>query len=148
MHPKKTWLLLLAASVTLIACGGGDTGLAPAKILLDVKVTGLASGYTLVLQNNESNDLTVPTNGRFAFPQYVEIGSTYSVTVKSQPPGHTCSVDGASTGTLAPSGALISIVCLTNGTLPPPQALARPSSQVAEKTVVSVKQTQCVERFG
>lgn len=126
MHPKQTWLLLAAASVTLMACGGGDTdanGLKPGRLLLDVKVSGLApglpSGYTLVLQNNASDDLTVSTNGRFAFPHDIEIGSTYSVTVKSQPPGHTCGVEGASTGTLAWEGALISIVCVTNDTLPP-----------------------------
>ncbi len=135
MHLKQTWSFLLAACAALTACGGGDTGdnglAAPGKILLDVKVSGLASGYTLVLQNNQSNDLTVPTNGRFAFPQDIVIGSTYSVTVKSQPYGHTCSVEGASTGTLTSSGALISIVCLTNGTLPPPFVLVRPPVQVA-----------------
>lgn len=123
MHPKQTWFLLLVASVTLMACGGGDAGndtLVPSKLLLDVKVSGLVSGYTLVLQNNESDDLTVQTSGRFAFPQPVVLGTTYSVTVKSQPPGHGCSVDGASTGTLVSNGALIPIVCFTNGTLPPP----------------------------
>lgn len=123
MHLKQTWSFLLAACAALTACGGGDASVdtqIPSKHLLGVKVIGLATGYELVLQNNLSDDLTVQINGLFTFLQPVLHGSTYSVTVKSQPPGHECNVDGANTGTLVSDGSFVTIFCFTNGTVPPP----------------------------
>ena len=48
-------------------------------------VTGLAIGNTLTLQNNASDDLTVNSDGSFTFATVLVDGSTYAVTVLSQP---------------------------------------------------------------
>jgi hypothetical protein len=64
-------------------------------------VSGLNSGFNLVLQNVGSNgttDLTVTANGNWAFAGTPTSGSTYAVTVKTQPPGQTCTV-ASGTGT-------------------------------------------------
>ncbi|MCK5616862.1 right-handed parallel beta-helix repeat-containing protein [Candidatus Pacearchaeota archaeon] len=78
-------------------------------------VTGL-SGTGLVLQNNAGDDLAVSSNGNFSFTTALVDGSTYAVTVLTQPgtPSQTCTVTNGS-GTI--SGANItnvSIVCVNN----------------------------------
>ncbi|HEY7906310.1 MAG TPA: hypothetical protein VIC53_05235, partial [Wenzhouxiangella sp.] len=55
-------------------------------------VTGLATGETVVLQNNGGDDLTLAANGSFIFSAQVPDGDVYDVTVLTQPTGQTCSV--------------------------------------------------------
>jgi len=81
-------------------------------------VGGTVSGYTgsgLVLQNNGSNDLTINTEGNFTFSSVVSDGSSYSVTVLTQPnnPNQTCTV---SNGSDTVSGAVVSSVVVTCST--------------------------------
>lgn len=60
-------------------------------------VTGLA-GTGLVLQNNGGNNLTIGANGPFTFGTALLSGSTYAVTVLTQPGGQICGVtNGAGT---------------------------------------------------
>ncbi len=75
-------------------------------------VSGLAG--TLVLRVNGGNDLTLTTNGPFAFSGQLADGSTYSVTVLTQPAGQSCSIaDG--TGTIAGANvASVSVSCAVN----------------------------------
>ena len=76
-------------------------------------VTGLA-GQGLVLQNNGGDDLPVPNNGAFSFATPLDDGSSYTVSVSSQPvaPNQICSVTNAS-GLLAGSNVTnVSIVCV------------------------------------
>jgi len=56
-------------------------------------VSGL-SGTGLVLQNNGSNNLSISGNGSFTFSTAVTAGSTYNVTILTQPstPAQTCTV--------------------------------------------------------
>ncbi len=62
-------------------------------------VSGLGStGVTLLLDNTES--LTVTSNGGFNFPAGVPDGSTYFVTIVSQPTDAQCAIQGAA-GTIA-----------------------------------------------
>ena len=68
-------------------------------------VSGLTS--TVTLQNNAADALTVATNGSFTFATNVDDGSTYAVTVSTQPTGQTCSVTNGS-GTI--SGANVTNV--------------------------------------
>ena len=52
-------------------------------------VSGTVSGLTtgpVVLQNNLSNNLSIPANGNFTFSSTVVNGSPYNVTVLTQPP--------------------------------------------------------------
>lgn len=77
----------------LAACGG--------KAMFEIKgvVAGPAQQYDgllydgLVLVNNGGSDLSVPANATtFAFPNSIEYGSTFNVTVKTQPAHQSCTV--------------------------------------------------------
>jgi len=68
-------------------------------------VSGLTGG-TLVLQNNGGDNLSITADGTFSFSTPIADGSTYSVTVSSQPTGQTCSV--------ASGGGTISGVAVTD----------------------------------
>jgi hypothetical protein len=59
-------------------------------------VSGL-TGPGLVLQDNASDNLSVPTNGNFVFPTHIASGATYDVTILSQPYAH-CAVTSGGTG--------------------------------------------------
>lgn len=92
--------LLLLGAVGLTACSSSDKSVfasddsAPDKFTVGGVVSGLTSAG-LVLQNNGTDDLPVPIPGEFTFPTPLASGSTYSVTVKSQPgigPAQSCSV--------------------------------------------------------
>ena len=65
-------------------------------------VGGTVSGLSgaLVLENNNGDDLNVASNGPFSFGTRLPDGATYRVTVKTPPPGQTCTVSGGS-GTIA-----------------------------------------------
>lgn len=47
---------------------------------------------TLVLQNNGADTVTLNTDGTFVFPESFSPGSTYAVTIQSQPTTQTCTV--------------------------------------------------------
>jgi hypothetical protein len=74
-------------------------------------VTGLV-GTGLVLQDNLANDLSISANGSFAFTTAIASGSTYGVTVLTQPGGPTqaCTV-GSATGTV--TNAAVTTVTVT-----------------------------------
>ncbi len=77
-------------------------------------VSGLA-GIGLVLQNNGAGDLPVAANGPFTFATMLVSGTTYAVTVRTQPanPAQVCTVTNGA-GTLAGSNITnISVVCTT-----------------------------------
>ena len=78
-------------------------------------VSGL-EGSGLVLQNNGGDDLTLNANGGFTFATALEDGSSYAVTVLTQPgsPSQTCSVTDDS-GTLAGANVTtVHVTCATN----------------------------------
>jgi len=84
---------------------------------IGVTVTGLAltAMNPVVLQNNSGDNLSVSANGSFNFPTAIANGSTYSVTVLTQPssPAQTCSVTvGSGTATKNVSG--IPVNCIDN----------------------------------
>jgi hypothetical protein len=118
--------LLANGTRELIAAGsniGGTVGTAYFG-LASVNVTntntytigGNVSGLvgSVVLQNNLGDNLTVSNNGTFTFATPAANGSSYSVSVFTQPSGQTCSV---STGAGAVSGGNITsatLVCSNN----------------------------------
>ena len=81
-----------------------------------VTVSGL-SGTGLVLQNNGTNNLPVTSNGTYTFSNPLPRGSTYNVTVLTQPssPAQTCGVtNGYGTLTIAnATGILVNCVTTT-----------------------------------
>ena len=80
-------------------------------------VTGLA-GPGLVLRNNGGDDLAVTTNGTFTFGTPLPSGSAYSVTVRTQPSGQTCTVSGGSGTVSSANVTSVTVSCTTN---PPPR---------------------------
>jgi hypothetical protein len=76
-------------------------------------VTGLASGQSLVLLNNSGNSTTVSSNTSFTFSTAINSGSTYAVTVGTQPTGQTCTVTNGS-GNVSANVTNVSVSCVTN----------------------------------
>lgn len=82
-------------------------------------VTGLASGASLVLRNNGTNDLPIGTNGPFAFTARIASGSPYAVTVATQPttPPQACTVSFGA-GTVASANVTnVVVTCVTGAYL-------------------------------
>lgn len=81
-------------------------------------ISGLASSG-LVLQNNGSDDLTI-ASGSTSFTFATLVSGAYSVTIKTQPTGYTCTVNSAS-GTASTNVSNVSISCqcgsLLSGTI-------------------------------
>ena len=108
-------LALLTAMGVALGCGGNadrvdrtnedairpvrDTA-QPASYTVGGTISGLHGGTSLVLQNNGADDLTAVANGPFTFATALASGSTYKVTVRSQPWGQQCVVTNGS-GTIA-----------------------------------------------
>jgi hypothetical protein len=76
-------------------------------------IGGTVSGLTgagLVLQDNSGNNLSVSASGSFTFSTAVASGSTYSVTVFTQPTGQSCTVTNGS-GTASANVTNVQVVC-------------------------------------
>jgi len=83
------------ANNVVVTCAGNTVG---------GTISGLASGATVILQDNGANDLTVTANGAFTFSGTLTTGAAFAVTVLTQPFGQTCSVTNA-TGVIDPNNA-------------------------------------------
>ena len=91
---------------TVAAQGGGTT----------YSVGGTVSGLsgTVVLQDNGGDALSVSANGAFTFATQLATGAAYSVTVKTNPSGETCSVSSG-TGTVGSANVTnVAVTCATN----------------------------------
>jgi hypothetical protein len=87
-------------------------------------VGGALSGLsgTLILQNNQGDNLSLSSNGTFNFNTSLLNNSTYNVTVLIQPSGQTCTVNNGS-GTI--SGASVTNVSVTCATTSLPTSQIR-----------------------
>jgi hypothetical protein len=72
-------------------------------------ISGLASGNSVVLQNNGGDDITVSADGVFSFATTLESGGMYNVTVLTPPTEQGCTVSNGS-GTV--SGADVNDVAV------------------------------------
>ena len=112
--------LLIAAATSLSACGGGGGGSsAPppppppaATFTLGGSVTGLA-GTGLVLQNG-SVTVSVAADGNFSFAGALASGTSYAVSVQTQPsgPAQSCTISNGS-GTITANVSNVSVTCTT-----------------------------------
>ena len=104
-------LLGLASVLLTVACGDSNPFAAPVYA-----VTGTVAGLTgtVVLQNNGSDDLTLTSDGPFAFATKMSMGSSYEVSVWMQPATQTCAVTNGMgiVGSVAVVG--ITVTCTTN----------------------------------
>jgi len=123
---KETALDIHAINARIIACGGiallaaacggggGYGGGGSTSYIVGGTVSGLASGDSLVLQDNHANNTLITANGSFAFSAPLSYGMAYNVTVLTQPsaPLQTCAVANA-TGTIAYANVTnVAVSCL------------------------------------
>ncbi|HEX3821908.1 MAG TPA: hypothetical protein VHW45_16365 [Candidatus Sulfotelmatobacter sp.] len=85
----------ITANITVSATCKATT----TNFTISVAVTGLTSG-SLVMQDNKMDTLTFTTNTTQTFTQTYTSGSTYTVRVKTQPAGETCTLSANATGTI------------------------------------------------
>jgi hypothetical protein len=64
-------------------------------------VTGIPASQSLVIQNNGGDDLTITADGSFEFSTALADGSTYTVTIGTDPTSATCTITSGATGTVA-----------------------------------------------
>jgi len=89
----------------------------PGPFTVGGTISGL-SGAGLVLQNNGGDDLAVAANATaFTFAAAVANGTPYSVSVRTQPAGQTCSVQNGS-GTAAADVSNVAVSCTSTGPAP------------------------------
>jgi hypothetical protein len=122
-------MIVLSLSVLLAACsgikggtgggGGGGGGVHNVTATIGGTVTNLATGASMVLQNNKGDSLTITANGPFTFKTAV-IGPTdaYAVTVLTQPsaPNQICTVSNGS-GVAAANVTNVGVDCVNSYTL-------------------------------
>ena len=79
-------------------------------------VGGTVSGLsgTVVLQDNGGDDLSLTANGSFTFATKLAGGAAYSVTVKTNPSGQTCTVSGGSGTVAAANVTSVAVSCAAN----------------------------------
>src|SRR5579864_8267132 len=99
--------LVFGAMCVSVACGGGSMT-PPVTFTISASVSGLSGA--LVLQDNGGDNLTVTSNGTFAFATKIPNGQPYSVTVLTQPTGQTCSL-GLNSNGAATANITVNVTC-------------------------------------
>ncbi len=94
-------LAVSAGTATISASTGSvssSTTLTVANYIVSGTVNYLAAGSSVVLQNNGADNITVAADGTFVFNTPLASGTSYNVTVLTQPsaPAHQCSVQAGS----------------------------------------------------
>lgn len=104
----------LAAMLIAAGCGGGSSapsgGGASGQFSLGGTATGLNSGAKLMLQDKGGASLELAGNGAFNFANKLPSGSSYAVSIGSQPTGQRCEISQGS-GTI--SNAPVSNIAIT-----------------------------------
>ena len=115
---RSVALVTLASLALFVSgCGGGGGGSggatspAPKTFTIGGTLTGLASGVTVTLSNNETDKLTTSASGAFTFPTAVTQNGSYSVTVATQPTGQTCVVSNGTGSGVVANVTSVSVTC-------------------------------------
>jgi hypothetical protein len=85
-------------------------GVASTSYTLSVAVTGLTG--TLVVEDNKTDTLTLTTNDTQSFARTYASGATYTVRIKTQPSGQTCTLGSDATGTIT-ANTTVTATCTT-----------------------------------
>jgi uncharacterized repeat protein (TIGR03803 family) len=105
--------LIFLSSLLLAACGGGGGGGGPPPTYtIGGTVSGLASGSSVVLQDNGADSVTATSNSAFTFPKAIAVGGTYQVTVATQPPGQTCTVSAGGGSVTSNNVTSVGVTCI------------------------------------
>ena len=111
MKHRKIRISLLCSAVALLVSGCGGSA---ANASIGGTVSGLpdAPNVAVALVNNLADPIIIFSNGSFVFDIPIQSGSTYSVTVTTQPYRENCVVANGS-GTVDQSGDTITNVVVT-----------------------------------
>jgi hypothetical protein len=108
-------LPVIGLAVVLSGCGGNDNVVfiptyhaTPPTYSIGGNIAGLSG--SVVLQDNGGDNLSVSSNGPFAFDVRLQPKSTYRVTVATQPANQVCTVTNGS-GTATAAVANVTVVC-------------------------------------
>jgi hypothetical protein len=111
MKLLKIASLVLVVAAVVAACGGSVSA------TIGGTVSGLASGASVGLTNTSNGDVITyaftTASNTFTFDKSVSSGSSYNVTITSQPTGQTCSVTNGN-GTIDSGGddvTNIQVIC-------------------------------------
>jgi hypothetical protein len=103
--------VVLAAGLSACSGGGGGSTPVPASYTVGGSVSGLSG--SVLLQNNGGDNLTVSANTGFTFASAIVNGSSYKVTVLTQPTGQSCSVSSG-TGAVSANVTSVTVSCTNN----------------------------------
>ena len=123
----------MIAALALAACGGGGGSGAVQFYSVGGTVSGLR-GAGLVLLDGAGGSIAIPANGTFSFPTTLASGSSYVVTVGTQPaaPGQMCSVANPSGKVSAGNITNVSVTCSTLITAANADAVAKSGNRSLE----------------
>src|SRR3954468_5584924 len=110
----QTCTLSSNASGTITANTTVTATCVSANFTISAAATGLVG--TLVLQDDKTDQLTFTTNNTQTFATAYASGSTYSVTIQTQPTGQTCSLSSNASGTIT-SNITVTATCVSSFTI-------------------------------
>jgi len=90
------------------------TATCTSNFTISVSATGLVG--TLVVHDDKNENLTFTTNNTQTFPTAYASGTTYAVTIQTQPTGQTCTLSGNASGTIT-ANTTVTATCISNFTL-------------------------------
>lgn len=112
MKTRVLQSILACTAMALLISACNDSNSRPFLATIGGTVSGLSG--TVVLQNAGGETLSISNNGDFAFSTPVAAGSTYAVSVQTQPAGGTCTV-GQGAGVVGSANVTgITVTCVAN----------------------------------
>ena len=114
--PQPTGQFCTVTNGSGTVAGANVTNVSVSCVQNDFTIGGTISGLSgsVTLQNNLGDNLIINANGAFTFATPLTNGSTYSVTVLSQPSGQTCTVTGASGTVSSANVTSVGVSCANN----------------------------------
>ena len=108
--------LITSGSGTVVAANVTSVTVActPNTYTIGGTVSGLISGRSVTLLDNAANSLTVTANGTFTFTAALASGTTYKVTIGTQPTGETCALTKGTGTVVSTNVTTVAVTCKAN----------------------------------
>jgi hypothetical protein len=108
--------LITSGSGTVVAANVTSVTVActPNTYTIGGTVSGLISGRSVTLLDNAANSLAVTANGTFTFTAALASGTTYKVTIGTQPTGETCAVTKGTGTVVSTNVTTVAVTCKAN----------------------------------
>jgi len=108
--------LITSGSGTVVAANVTSVAVActPNTYTIGGTVSGLISGRSVTLLDNAANSLAVTANGTFTFTAALASGTTYKVTIGTQPTGETCALTKGTGTVVSTNVTTVAVACKAN----------------------------------